>query len=496
MPDIIDHAAPLTGLPRLADLPVGKRSLLVSPSVFAGLARVSEATLIAATGYLIAALYVSEPDFSATWYYVLAPLLTALLTTGIFEALKLYRIDAFTTLAAQVMRLALGWLMALGAMVSVVFFMKAGADFSRVWVATWFAGGLGAILSLRWVVQQSTRRAVAEGRFARRAVIYGSGPHAETLIQSLEFDAASDVRICGLFDDRADLRSPSATLGYPLLGDRDDLIDFCRNNDVDMVLLALPLAAEERVNDLMRHIHVLPADIRIAASASRLRLSPRAYSYVGHVPMLDLSEKPISDWGQLAKTVFDKTIALLALLVLSPIMLAVAVAIKLESRGPVIFRQKRYGFNNELIEVFKFRSMFTDMTDATAAKLVTRDDPRVTRVGRFTRKSSLDELPQLFNVLTGQLSLVGPRPHAEQAKAAGKLYPEVVDGYFARHKVKPGITGWAQINGWRGETDTPEKIQTRVAYDLHYIENWSLWFDIKILAQTPTSLVSKCDNAY
>ena len=163
----------------------------------------------------------------------------------------------------------------------------------------------------------------------------------------------------------------------------------------------------------------------------------------------------------------------------------------------MLFRQKRYGFNNELIEVFKFRSMYADAVRLRGApQLVTKDDPRVTRVGRIIRKTSLDELPQLFNVLTGQLSLVGPRPHAVQAKAAGRLYPDVVDGYFARHKVKPGITGWAQINGWRGETDTPEKIQKRVEHDLYYIENWSLWLDVQILLRTPASLLANRDNAY
>jgi lipopolysaccharide/colanic/teichoic acid biosynthesis glycosyltransferase len=176
-------------------------------------------------------------------------------------------------------------------------------------------------------------------------------------------------------------------------------------------------------------------------------------------------------------------------------MLVVAAAIRLESKGPVIFKQKRYGFNNELIEVFKFRSMYTNLSDANAAKLVTKGDPRVTRVGRIIRKTSLDELPQLFNVLTGQLSLVGPRPHATQAKAADTLYEQVVDGYFARHKVRPGITGWAQINGWRGETDTREKIEQRVKYDLDYIDNWSLIFDIAILARTPFALF-KSENAY
>ena len=155
-------------------------------------------------------------------------------------------------------------------------------------------------------------------------------------------------------------------------------------------------------------------------------------------------------------------------------MLAVAAAIKLDSRGPVLFRQKRYGFNNELIEVFKFRSMYADRCDANATKLVTKDDPRVTRVGRFIRKTSLDELPQLFNVMLGDLSLVGPAPaRPRRPRPPTDLYDEVVDGYFARHKVKPGITGWAQINGWRGETDTPEKIQKRVEHDLYYIENWS-----------------------
>jgi lipopolysaccharide/colanic/teichoic acid biosynthesis glycosyltransferase len=160
----------------------------------------------------------------------------------------------------------------------------------------------------------------------------------------------------------------------------------------------------------------------------------------------------------------------------------------------VLFKQNRYGFNNELIEVYKFRSLHHGSSDLKANKLVTKDDPRVTRVGRFIRKTSLDELPQFFNALKGKLSLVGPRPHAVMAKAANKLYGEVVDGYFARHRVKPGITGWAQVNGWRGETDTRDKIQRRVEHDLYYIENWSLLFDLYILAITPFSLLNTKNN--
>jgi exopolysaccharide biosynthesis polyprenyl glycosylphosphotransferase len=208
-----------------------------------------------------------------------------------------------------------------------------------------------------------------------------------------------------------------------------------------------------------------------------------------------MADRPISDWNLVFKWVFDRVVALIAIVLLSPIMIATAIAIKLESKGPVIFKQKRHGFNNELIEVYKFRSMYTDMADANAAKLVTKDDPRVTKVGRFIRKTSIDELPQFFNVLQGKLSVVGPRPHPLQAKADNKLYYEAVDGYFARHKVKPGITGWAQINGWRGETDTVDKIMQRVQFDLHYIENWSILFDLYILFMTPVRLLNS-ENAY
>jgi exopolysaccharide biosynthesis polyprenyl glycosylphosphotransferase len=214
------------------------------------------------------------------------------------------------------------------------------------------------------------------------------------------------------------------------------------------------------------------------------------------VPVLDLFDKPIADWDLVMKWVFDKIVGSLMLILLSPVLLLTALAVKLDSPGPVLFRQKRFGFNNDLVEVFKFRSMYVDKLDQGAAKLVTKGDPRVTRVGRFIRKTSLDELPQLLNVVFfGNLSLVGPRPHALQAKAADRLYDQVVDGYFARHRVKPGITGWAQIHGWRGETDTQDKIQKRVEHDLYYIENWSLLLDLLIILKTPASLLGD-KNAY
>jgi len=247
---------------------------------------------------------------------------------------------------------------------------------------------------------------------------------------------------------------------------------------------------------MLRKLWVLPVDIRLSAHMNKLRFQPRAYSYIGTVPLLDVFDKPIADWDIVMKYLFDKILGTLCLILAAPVMLLVAIAVKTTSRGPILFKQKRYGFNNELVEVFKFRSMYLEQLDYDAIKLVRRDDPRVTPVGRFIRKTSLDELPQLFNVVfKGNLSLVGPRPHAVHAMTAQHQYDEVVDGYFARHRVKPGITGWAQIHGWRGSTDTAEKIQKRVECDLYYIENWSIWLDLYILAVTPFALFN-LENAY
>ena len=305
----------------------------------------------------------------------------------------------------------------------------------------------------------------------------------------------NDIRICGIFDDRDDVRSPPVVAGYPKLGTIDELIEFSRIARIDMLIVALPLTAEARVLTLLKQLWVLPLDIRLSAHANKLQFRPRAYSHIGTVPMLDIFDKPITDWDSVAKRTFDIIFSILGIIVLSPFMLGAAIAIKLDSPGPILFRQKRHGFNNEEINVLKFRSMYTDMSDPSAKQAVTKGDPRVTKVGRFIRKTSIDELPQFFNALRGDLSLVGPRPHAISAQSRDRMFAEVVEGYFARHKVKPGVTGWAQISGWRGEIDSDEKIKMRTECDLYYIENWSLWFDLKILFLTPFRLLNT-ENAY
>jgi Undecaprenyl-phosphate glucose phosphotransferase len=333
------------------------------------------------------------------------------------------------------------------------------------------------------------------GRLVRRTVIVGGGADAETAIAALQAKGADQLQILGVFDDRDDDRSSDSLAGIPKLGNFEQLTAFCRNAGVDMLIVTVPASAEDRMLQILRKLFTLQVDIRISALSSKLRLNARAYTYVAGVPMLAVMDRPLTDWDRAIKNLEDRLIGMLLLIALSPIMALTALAVRLDSKGPILFKQKRFGFNNELIEVYKFRSMYVDQSDATASKLVTKGDPRVTAVGRIIRKTSLDELPQLFNVLKGEMSLVGPRPHATAAKADSDLYQSVVDGYYARHRMKPGVTGWAQVNGWRGETDTHEKITRRVELDLAYIDKWSVAFDLYILALTPFALLNS-KNAY
>jgi Undecaprenyl-phosphate glucose phosphotransferase len=490
----VEAPIPLHG-GRLADTRTADRLSAISPVVLRGAVRLSDFLIVTVLGLCIANMYIDETGVLSNTRYITSVLATGLVLVAALELLGLYSVRVFSSFVKKMPRLVLGWTIAFAALVATVFFLKIGADVSRVWLATWFVAGAFALAAERLMVAWKMRSWAKSGRLYQRAVIYGAGLVTEDLIAQLEADNDSTIRIAGIYDDRDDDRTPRQISGYLRLGGLDDLISTSRSTRFDLVIVALPMAAEDRLASVVRRISVLPADIKMPARATALRFSPRTYSHVGSVAMIDLYDKPIADWGTISKWLFDKTVGTLALVLLAPVMAAVALAVKFDSRGPVLFRQKRYGFNNEMIEVYKFRSMFADQSDAAAAKLVTKDDPRVTRIGRIIRKTSLDELPQLFNVIAGDLSLVGPRPHAVQAKAGTLLYDDVVDGYFARHKVKPGITGWAQINGWRGETDTEEKIHKRVEHDLYYIENWSVFFDLYILLKTPMSLL-KSENAY
>jgi Undecaprenyl-phosphate glucose phosphotransferase len=466
-----------------------------SPIVLAGTVRLIELAIVALVGLGVYFGYVVPHD-GFRWYYVASIAGISLLAMAAFQAADIYQVQAFRGYEKQYFRLATAWSVVFLLVIGATFFAKVGDQFSRVWLGTYYVVGLIALVAFRRALFMLVRRWTQEGRLDRRTVVVGADERGEALIKALANQRDSDVRVIGLFDDRGDARSPTLIAGQQKLGTVDDLVEFARRTRIDLVIFSLPISAESRILQMLKKLWVLPVDIRLAAHSNKLRFRPRAYSYLGKVPVLDVIDKPITDWDVVTKWLFDHIVGGIMLLFAAPVMALIAIAIKLDSKGPVFFKQKRYGFNNELIDVYKFRTMYVDQCDATASKLVTKDDPRVTRVGAFLRKTSLDELPQLINVvIKGNLSLVGPRPHAVHAKAENRLYDEAVDGYFARHRVKPGITGWAQVNGWRGETDTQEKIQQRVEHDLYYIENWSVPFDLYILAKTPLAL-AKTENAY
>ncbi|HEY1474851.1 MAG TPA: undecaprenyl-phosphate glucose phosphotransferase [Pseudolabrys sp.] len=467
----------------------------ISPIVLAGFVRMAEFALIVLVGLSIFVAY-GLPAEDTIALYTLAIFVIALLSMFAFQTADIYQVQAFRGHEKQYMRMASAWSVVFLIVIGISFFAKAGEMFSRVWLGSFYVVGLMTLIISRKLLFVLVRKWTREGRLTRRTVIVGGGVAGERVIGELQRQKDSGVRIIGLFDDRGDERSSTDCAGERKLGVVDDLVEFGRRTRVDLVIFSLPISAEDRILQMLKKLWVLPVDIRLAAHSNKLQFRPRSYSYIGSVPVLDVADRPIADWDVVMKWLFDKLIGGIMLVLALPLMALIATAIKLESRGPVLFKQKRYGFNNDLIEVYKFRSMYSDAADLTASKLVTKDDPRVTRIGRIIRKTSLDELPQLFNVvLKGNLSLVGPRPHAINAKAEAQLYDEAVDGYFARHRVKPGITGWAQINGWRGETNTHEKIRQRVEHDLYYIENWSVLFDLFIVAKTPFALL-KTENAY
>jgi Undecaprenyl-phosphate glucose phosphotransferase len=498
-----DIPAPTGGMPARAAEGLSPRAMAIasrpaaapiSPIVLAGTVRLAELSLIVLVGFALYAIY--PPLQGLFWLYAIAICIIAGVAMLAFQIADIYQVQAFRGHEKQYMRLASGWSVVFLIVISLSFFAKAGQEFSRIWLGSFYFVGLIALLVERKIWFYAVRHWTRQGRLTRRTVIVGGGDAGSKVIQNLREQKDSGVEVIGMFDDRGDARADANAVGERKLGTVEDLVEFGRRTRVDLVIFSLPISAETRILQMLKKLWVLPVDIRLAAHSNKLRLRPRSYSFIGSMPVLDVADRPIADWDVVMKWLFDKLVGGAMLLCALPMMALVALAIRLDSKGPIFFKQKRYGFNNDLIEVFKFRSMYVDMADAKADKLVTKDDPRVTRVGRFIRKTSLDELPQLINVvIKGNLSLVGPRPHAVNAKAAAQRYDEAVDGYFARHRVKPGITGWAQINGWRGETDTEEKIQKRVEHDLYYIENWSVPFDLWIVLRTPFALL-KTENAY
>jgi len=466
----------------------------VSPFIVTGLVRLFDFLALAILG--LTTLVIQQlPDASFFSMQAAGALCGAMFIVVFTQGVDGYLISSLRGFTFPFSKAITALTMALVVMLLFVFVINGVDNVPINGLARWFSTSAIFLMFSRLIVGWIVNNMIESGRLERRAVIVGGGQSAAELIYSIEANQNSDIRICGVFDDRADDRSPEIVAGYPKLGNVAELVEFARKARITMLIVSLPVSAEKRVLQLLKRLWVLPVDIRLSAHTNKMAFRPRSYSYEGSVPMLDVYDRPIADWDSVTKRIFDVIVSSIAIVALSPVMLATAIAVKLDSKGPIIFRQKREGFNNEEIEIFKFRSLYADQGDRSGVNVVTKNDSRVTRVGKLIRKTSIDELPQLFNVLLGTLSLVGPRPHVANAQTDNKLWTEVVDSYIARHRVKPGVTGWAQINGWRGEIDNEEKLEGRVEHDLYYIENWSLMFDLYILALTPLRLMHT-ENAY
>lgn len=318
----------------------------------------------------------------------------------------------------------------------------------------------------------------------QRVIIIGGFPDGEKIAEKLALEPDL-YDVIGIFDDRIN-RLQNIHHAVPILGNINDMIAFCRHELPDMIIIAIFDASRERLRTIIRKTIVLPANIYLAMDVKSII---KNYTKIlseeeTDITLLSLSKIPLHGIKYFQKYLEDKILSLFFITILSPIMIFISIIIKLDSRGPIFFKQDRYGFNNKTIKILKFRTMYIDKEDVSGAQRTIQNDPRVTRVGRYLRNWSLDELPQFFNVLGGSMSIVGPRAHAVAMRVNNEMYEKIIDCYSARHKVKPGITGLSQVMGYRGEVSNKKLAQKRIDYDLFYINNWSLYLDLKIILKS------------
>jgi putative colanic acid biosysnthesis UDP-glucose lipid carrier transferase len=408
----------------------------------------------------------------------------ALVTAALFIALHRgghYNHRANWSFLAEIARLVMAVVFSFGSALFVVFLLKESDQYSRVWMFSWCATVFFFLVSGRLFWLHQYGKLAAAGYFRRRVFLIGGGDALRRTRECLISDRTTAEVACisdlGLEND---CDSPfllnhtsSAALAHAVAKGQSGAID--------EVIVALPSSEGALLDHVMRRLRLLPVEVKVAVDFNGYSGKFIELSQIGVANLVTVQKKPISEWNTILKACEDYLIALLSFIIFLPAMAAIAVLIKLDSKGPVLFRQRRHGFNHQIFSVFKFRTM-TVTEDGDNIQQAKKDDKRVTRVGRFLRKTSLDELPQLLNVLAGDMSLVGPRPHA---LVHNDYYSRLLENYASRHRVKPGLTGWAQINGWRGETTTPDAMEQRIRYDLEYIDNWSIWFDLRILVLTP-----------
>ena len=433
------------------------------------LLRMADVSAVVVSGWAAGLIYLGGmPQLPG---YKLGMVLAVLLCLVLFPLFGMYRAWRGSSLGEEVRTITLAWASTLVTLTLFAFVTKTGPEFSRGWFLIWLVVGWVSLIISRIVLRSALRELRRRGFNQRRVAIVGSQAKAEELATRLAETPWAGLVVTGRFD--------------PARGRTDDdfadLVAFVGSGSVDQVWIAVPLRDEETIHRVQHALRLSTVDVRYLPDVSGFQLLNNSVTDVAGFPVISLSSSGMDDIDRLVKRVEDLMLATLILLLISPLMLLIALGVKLSSPGPVLFRQRRLGMGGEEITVLKFRSMVVHAESPGCVTQAHKGDPRITPFGAFLRRTSLDELPQFLNVLSGQMSIVGPRPHAVEHS---EQYKTLIDRFMARHKIKPGITGWAQVNGFRGETDTLDKMQKRVQHDLHYIEHWSLWLDLRIIALT------------
>jgi Undecaprenyl-phosphate glucose phosphotransferase len=424
-----------------------------------------------------------------TGYYMVLMIITFFISSYIYEQTHIYRAWRNGNLLAYIRDTLFGWAIIISVLLFLGYATKLSNRYSDKVILTWFIVTPIALIISHLIVRMIANNLRDYGEL-RSVVIVGDNETGQGLAKRIKEYPYLLMDVRGFFDDRDESREPKQNKSS-LLGKVSKVADYVRENNIQMIFISLPMSAQPRIRALLDDLHDATASIYFLPDVYIFDLMQAHFDNVGGVPVVAICDSAFSGVDIVVKNVSDFVLATLILLLLSPVMLGIAIAVKVTSIGPVLFKQRRYGLNGEEIIVYKFRSM-TVREDGANIVQAQKNDPRFTKIGRFLRRTSLDELPQFINVLQGRMSIVGPRPHAV---AHNELYRKLIRGYMLRHKVKPGITGWAQVNGLRGETEVLEKMQARIEYDLHYLQNWTIWFDLWIIIRTLWVVVRK-QNAY
>ncbi|RZT04584.1 putative colanic acid biosysnthesis UDP-glucose lipid carrier transferase [Duganella sp. CF402] len=422
-------------------------------------------------------------------YALVLMILAFFISSSVYQYIDPYRTWRSGRLLAYGRDLVLGWALTVVILMVIGWVSGLGQRFDTRLITLWFVCTPFVLLGAHLTIGLLSRDPNG-GSEVRSAVIVGANGVSVRFASTLDRNPSLFMSVRGFFDDRTEDRRPES-LAHPVLGRMSEVAAYVREHQIKLIFISQPISAQPRIRKLLDELDDTTASVYFLPDIYVFDLMQARFSNVGGMPVIAIRETPFTGVNSLVKRLSDIVLASLIMLMISPIMLGVAAAVKLTSPGPAIFRQRRYGLYGEEIIVYKFRSM-TVAEDGAKVVQATKNDQRVTRVGAFLRKSSLDELPQFINVLQGRMSIVGPRPHAV---AHNEQYRKLIKGYMLRHKVKPGITGWAQVHGLRGETETLDKMEARISYDLDYLRKWSLWLDIWIILMT-IKVVLKRDNAF